>query len=157
MIFDESFKINVNKLNSDEKIITIARISHPSLNSNIAIASDSDPIIIDGVDYLSFPFVVKMQNQVEGELPKATMTIPNVAPQIVKWIDESMGARNGKIEISITRRSTQRIEYSVVFNIDTIKITLDEIVFTMSVQDNLTKPAIRWRYDNNHAIGIVGA
>lgn len=156
-MFNESFKINVNKLNSDEKLITLARVIHPSLNANICMANDSHEVVFEGLTYLPFPFVIKMQNQIEGELPKATLTTSNTSPQIVKWIDETMGARNGKVEVNITRRSILNSDYNVIFEIDTVKVNLDEIVFTMSVQDNLTKPAIRWRYDNNHAIGVISA
>lgn len=153
-MFSEEFKINVNKHASEEKLISVIKVHHPSLVSAVRLVQDNSPIIFEGEEYIPFPMTISMQNQIEGELPKGVLTIPNMAKQITKWIDETMGAIGGKIEVIITRRSTLEREYFVVFEIDEIKIDSQSIVFTISVQDNLNKPSSRWRYDSKRAIGL---
>src|SRR5690554_381295 len=153
-MFSDSFKINVNKNASEERLISLVRVAHPTLEESVRLVQDTLPIIFGNEEYIPFPMVIKMDNQSERELPVAQISIPNAARQITKWVDESMGARGGTIEIIITRRSTLEREYGVVFNIDSVSITSDDIIFKVSVQDNLTRPAIRWVYDTTHAIGL---
>lgn len=153
-MFSDDFKINVNKNASEEKLISLITVKHPTLLTQVRLVQDSVPITFENEEYIPFPMNIKMDNQVENELPEAQISIPNASRQIVKWVDESMGARGGTIEVVITRRSTLEREYGVVFNIESVNITSDEILFKVSVQNNLTKPAIRWTYDTNHAIGL---
>lgn len=153
-MFSESFKINVNKNASEEKLISLVRVSHESLTSPVCLVQDNERIIFEDEEYIPFPMTIKMESQVEGELPKAVIVIPNMAKQIVKWIDSTMGARGGKIEVIITRRSTLEREYGVIFNIDNVKITITDIVFDVTVQNNLSKPAIRARYNKKFSPGL---
>lgn len=151
---NESFKINVNKHNANEKIIMLVKVVHPTLSSSIRLVQDNQKIIFEDEEYIPFPMSIKMENQIEGELPKATITIPNVAKQIVKWVDVTMGASGASIDVVLTRRSTLSRDYEVTFDIEGVVITSESITFSMSVQNNLVKPAIRWRYDTSHAIGL---
>lgn len=153
-MFSDSFKINVNKHNDAEKLIILAKVNHPSLTNGIRIAQDSAGLVFENEEYLPFPMKVKMDNQIQGELPKATITIPNMAKQIVKWIDTTGGARNGMIEVIITRRSTLEREYSVIFEIMEVRVDSNTITFSVAVQNNLNKPSCRWIYSPKRARGL---
>lgn len=153
-MFSESFKINVNKNASEEMLLILIRVSHPTLTIPICLVKDTKKVIFEGDEYIPFPMKIKMDNQVQGELPKATIVIPNFAKQIVKWIDSTMGAKNGLIEVIITRRSSLEKEYAVLFEIMEVNISHSTVSFSVAVQNNLNKPSIRWVYSPKRARGL---
>lgn len=153
-MFDNEFKINVNKNSANEKIISLLIVRHPSLTSPIRLVNDSKSIVFEGEEYVPFPMRIKLNNQVENELPSAKITIPNVAKQITKAIDATGGARNGEIEVILTRRSSLVRDYSIFFKINSVLIDSRVIEFSISIQDNILSESIRWKYDKDHAIGI---
>lgn len=151
---NESFKINVNKFNSNEKLLALIKIKHPDLEIPLTLVDDNADIIFEEETYLSFPFRLKMNDQVEGQLPQASLIIPNVSGQITKWIDETMGAKDARVEIIITRRSTLTKDYGVNFGVDRVTINNRMITISLSIQNNLIKRAVRWTYDRDHAPGL---
>lgn len=150
----ESFKINVNKFNSSEKLIAIVRLSNRTLTEPITIVDDNKEIVFEGETYLPFPFKLKLNDQIEGQLPQASLIIPNMSPQIAKWIDSTMGARDSNVEVIVTRRSSLQRDHFASFEIDSVAINNQIITFSLSVQNNLIKRAIRWTYDRTHAPGL---
>lgn len=150
----ESLKINVNKFNSSEKLISLIRLKNTRLSYNINLVDDSDEIVFEGETFIPFPFRLKLEDQIEGQLPQASLIIPNMAPQIAKWLDSTLGGRDSQLEVIITRRTTLTRDHYVNFEIDRTSITNRVITFSLSIQNNLIKRAIRWTYDRTHAPGL---
>lgn len=148
---DEGFKININKFNSSEKLIALIRMTHPDLDIPITIVDDKKEIVFEGETYLPFPFRLKLNDQVEGQLPRASLIIPNMSSQIAKWVDMTLGARDAVVEVIVTRRSSLKRDHFAQFEVDKATINPQIITFSLSVQNNLVKRAIRWTYDRTHA------
>lgn len=153
-MFSESFKINVNKNCSSEKVISLVRVTHPSLLMPICLIDDSEKIIFQDEEYIPFPMRISINNQSEGELPSSTIDIPNISKQITKAIDEALGVYGGLVEIIITRRSSLIKEYSIKFNINSVSIDSKKISFNIAIQNILFKESIRWKFDKDHAVSL---
>ena len=151
---NEKFKVNVNKFSSSERLYTIIEVNHSELVQPLRIVNDNEPLKFNNQDYMPFPFTFVPLDQKEGELPVATLTIPNFSSQIVKWIDVSNGAMNAKMTISIVRKNETEPDYKITFSVESISIETQRITFSLSIQNNLVKRAIRWRYDTEHAKGL---
>lgn len=147
----DNLKINVNKLNSHNKLCALVKITHPSMNFPLTIIDDNEKMIFEGLEYIPFPFKLKLTDQVEGQLPQANLVIPNTSSVVAKWIDSTLGGRGAKVEIIITRRNSGRRDYYATLDIDRVIINNESITFSLAVQNNLTKRAIRWTYDKFHA------
>lgn len=154
MSYSQGFKINVNKLNADEALLVLVRITHPYVATPICLVNDSNDIVVGSETFLKMPFSLKKQSDVQGELPKATFVLPNVGKAIVKWIDSTGGGRDAKIDVLLTRRSNPIIEDSIQFGIQSVKVDSNNVNFTLFIQNNLIKRSIRWVYDLNHAPGL---
>lgn len=155
MNFSKDFKINVNKENSLDKIIVLIEIRSNNLKTSFFICDDNKSIEVEGNVYLPFPFKFEQFNQIQGEIPQAKIIIPNFSKQLVKLVDETLGARNTSIIASITRRSSLIKEHEIKFNIDNTKVDFKNIIFNISIQNNLVKSGIRWKYDTEHAVGLT--
>lgn len=153
-MFSDSFKINVNRNSSVEKVLSLVRVTHPSLSAPICLINDSDGIVFQDEEYIPFPMRITVNDQTEGELPSSTIDIPNMAKQITKAIDEALGVYGGLVEIIITRRSSLIKEYSIKFNINSVSIDSRKISFNIAIQNILFKESIRWKFDQDHAMSL---
>lgn len=154
--FSDEFKINVNKLNADEQILICLEINHPFLAEPVRLVNDSTEFVNSlGNHYLPMPFQVKRQDDVEGELPKVSLTVPNVGRTLVKWIDSSGGGRGATVLITLVRRSDPSlVEEKLTLGINSVSITTETVIFNLIVQNNLVKRSIKYVYDIVRAPGL---
>lgn len=155
MSFSNAFKINVNKLNATEALLVLLEIRHPFLSQPIYLVNDNINILSNGHAYISMGFKIKRQSDVQGELPKVSLTIPNVGRSLVKWIDSSGGATNAEMTVILVRRSDPNIiEESLDLGIESVSVTTENVVFSLIVQNNLTKKSMNFTYDQKHSQGL---
>lgn len=153
--FTDEFKINVNKLNADECSLVCIEIVHPFLLETIRLVNDSNKLISNGETYLPIPFEIKMNDDIEGELPKVTLSVQNVGRLLTKWVDASGGAKNSTFDVLIIRRSQPNvIEERLSLGVDNVKTTTERIQFNLIIQNNLIKKSMRYIYDINRSPGL---
>lgn len=153
-MYSEGFKINVNKLSAEEALLVLVRIEHPFVSEPICLVNDSADFTLDGERFIAMPFRVRRQDDIEGELPRASLVFPNAGRSLVKWIDMSGGGRGASLEVMLARRSNPLPEEKLFFEIGSVSVTTETISFNLIVQNNLTKRAIRWVYDMTHSRGL---
>lgn len=155
MSFSPEFKINVNKLNADENLLILLVIEHPFLSNPIYLINDDKGIISETHSYIPMPFKIKRQNDVQGELPKVSLTIANVGRTLIRWVDSSGGGLNAVMTIKLARRSSpDLIEESIDLGIESVNVSTENVVFNLVVQNNLTKRSMRFTYDKVRAPGL---
>lgn len=155
MAFSDEFKINVNKLNADEAILSCVEIRHPFISEPIRLVNDSDKLISNGETYLPMPFEIKKQDDIEGELPKISLAVPNVGRILTRWVDSSGGGNGATFDFLLIRRSNPDvIEEQISLGVDTVNITQENVQFNLIIQNNLVKRAIRWFFDIKRAPGL---
>lgn len=155
MSFSNEFKINVNKLAADEMLLACLIITHPFLDDPVRLVNDNRDFVLNGHNHLAMPFQIKRQDDVQGELPKAVLTVSNVGRGLVRWIDSSGGGTDAKISVLISRRSTPNtIEDKIDFGIENVVINTETVTFSLVIQNNLIKRAMRYTYDKWRAPGL---
>lgn len=154
MSYSAGFKVNVNRLNAEEAILVLLEISHPFLSQTIRLVRDSKDFIFNGETYLAMPFLIKRQSDIQNELPKVNVQIPNVGRSLVKWIDSSGGGSGSKISVILARRSSNVEEEKISFEIDTVSVSSDIVNISLIVQNNFTKRSMRYVYSKERAPGL---
>lgn len=155
MSYSEGFKINVNKLNADEMVLVMCEITHPFLIDPVRIVNDSKNLISNGNEYISMSFEFVRQSDVKDELPKATISFPNVGREMVRWIDSSGGGRGSVIKMMLARRSSpDLIEESISFGIEQVKISTLRVDIVLIIQNNLSKRSMKYVYDLKRASSL---
>lgn len=155
MNFSDEFKINVNKLNADEAVLVLLEIQHPFIAEPIRLVSDSVKIISNTNTFLPMGFDLKRQDDVQGELPKLTLKIPNVGRALVRWIDSSNGGMNATMNFMLARRTSPNvIEESLILGIEKVSINTDTVTFSLIVQNNLIKRSMKYIFDTKRTPGL---
>ena len=155
MPFSNEFKINVNKLNNDEKLLALLEITHPFLSVPVRLVNDNEDFLFNGDNFLAMPFKIKRQDDVQGELPKVILSISNIGRTLVRWVDSSGGGKGATVSVIISRRSTPTVtEERLNLSIQSVSITTELVSFNMIVQNNLVKRSMLYLYDINRAPGL---
>lgn len=154
MAFSNEFKINVNKLNADECLLVLIKIEHPFVSEPIRIVNDSEDFVFLTERYIHMPFTIKRQDDVQGELPKVSLSIANAGRSLVKWIDSSGGGRDAKVTVTLARRTSLAPEDQITFGISSVSINSNLVNISLVIQNNLIKRATRWVYNKDHAPGL---
>lgn len=155
MPYSNGFKINVNKLNADEKILILAEINHPFLGVPIRIVNDNQTLISLGNSFVPMEFSIKRQDDVQGELPSVMFSVQNVGRSLVRWIDSTGGGRDAKLKIMMVRRSTPDVvEESLTLGIQRVTVTTEVVNFSLVVQNDLIRRSMKFVYDKQRAPGL---
>lgn len=155
MSYSSDFKINVNKLNSDEILLALIEITHPFLSETLRLVNDNKDFEFNGENYLAMPFNVTRQSDIQGELPKVSLVFSNVGRTMVRWIDSSGGGKGANISVLLARRSAPLVqEEKIIFDIENVSITTQTVTFSLIVQNNFTKRAIKYVYDIKRCPGL---
>lgn len=153
--FSDDLKINVNKLNAEESPLVLIEINHPLITETIRLVHDNCDIISNGETYLAMGFEIKRQADVQGELPKVTLTMQNVGRSLVKWIDMSGGGKDAEIVAKIIRRSDpDNIEEAISMGVERVTVTTLIVTFHLVVYNNLIRRGIKLVYNNTTAPGL---
>lgn len=155
MPYSDGFKINVNKLNADEALLVLLEIEHPMITGTLRMVADNVDLISLTENYLAMNFRMERQSDIQGELPKIKLIIPNIGRTLTKWIDSSNGGRDAKITTKLVRRSSpDLIEESIEFGVQSININTQNVTINLVIQNNLVKRSMKWVYDTVHAPGL---
>lgn len=155
MSFSDEIKINFNKLNADEAVLVLIEISNSLISEPVRLVNDSKNLVSQGHDFVAMPFRATRQSDVQGELPKVNLTIPNVGRELVKWIDSSGGGRGSEIKVMLARRSRpDDHEETLYFSVQSVFINSQEVNFNLIVQNNLVKKSCKLVYDIKKAAGL---
>lgn len=155
MSYSNEFKINVNKLHADEMLLVLLEINHANLASPIRLVCDNKDFLFNDNQYLAMAFNFKRQNDIQGELPKSTLTIENVGRSLVKWVDASGGGRGATVKVILARRSAPTVtDESIEFGIESVTVTTQSISISLVVQNNLIKRMMKYVYDIKRSTGL---
>lgn len=153
--FSDNLKINVNKLSAEESPLVLIEINHPLITDTIRLVHDNCNVVSNGETYVAMGFEIKRQADVQGELPKVTLTVQNVGRSLVKWIDMSGGGKDAEITAKIIRRSDpDLIEESISMGVERVTVTTLMVTFHLVVHNNLVRRGIKLVYNNTTAPGL---
>lgn len=154
-MISDGFKINVNRLNSDEIVLVLLEITHPKITDPLRLVNDNQEFIFKGDYYYPTSFSLHRQSDIESELPVVSLRVQNIGRELVRWIDYSGGGYGAKMKVIMARRSEPNIEEEVLFlGIEKTTITQEAVTFNLVIQNNLIKRSIRFMYDTRRNPGL---
>lgn len=155
MPYSNDFKINFNKLNAEEPLLILLEITHPFIASPVRLINDNKDLLSNGNNFLAMPFNFQRQSDVQGELPKVTLSVNNIGRTMVRWVDSSGGGAGAQMSLMLCRRSSpDLIEERIDLGVESVTINTELVTFNLVVQNNLIKRAMRYTYDIKRAQGL---
>lgn len=82
-----------------DRVVVALEITHPDLAEPIRVVNDSESRVIEGHTYLPVRFGARLADDIEGQTPRAELTIDNVGRDLTQWIEVTGGGQGGTVRV----------------------------------------------------------
>lgn len=139
----------------DSPYLVALEITHPDLAVPIRVVGDVQDVTIEGNLFKACAFSLTKPDDVDQQLPHATLSVDNIGRELTQWLEYSNGGRGAMCRIiEVLRKDPGTIEADMTLAMSDMSITSLAASASLSVQKSLSQPAVAVRYDPTTAIGI---
>lgn len=148
-------RTNLNATCADEPLLTLLEIRHPALAIPVRVVNDTQDITVEGNLFQACPFTCSLPDDVEGQTPKAKLSIDNIGRELTQWLEASHGGQGATCRIMQVLRSTPEvIDYELTMDLTGLAIDQYTVTGELGFVDTLNQPAVVIRYDPRTAPGV---
>ena len=138
-------------------VVIALRITHPDISTPVRVVNATLPRTIDGEDYLALRFGARLNDDVEGRVPRAELVMDNVGAALTQWVDASDGGSGATVTImsvSVSVEDVATVEWSLTFDIVGMTTNHNQVVARLGFDPVLHRPAVQQRHDPTHSPGL---
>ncbi len=136
-------------------ILELLQIENESFSAPIRMVNDTRDWTINGINWIAFPFRLKLPNQLQKESPRARLQIDNVGRLPIALIEGIPVGSTVMATIRLVSRSTPSvIDYEFVAQLSNIQATQTILSADMGPDSTMRKSAVQLRFDTKHAPGL---
>ena len=153
-----TYRIAATAVSPAETILEALEFTHPVAAAPVRVVNDSTPLTIGADVYAGMRFEVRWPDQSEDRLPRASLSLDNVARALTQWIETTRGLVGGKATLMRVRRppgaAAATVEQSVTLDVGGAVIDAQRVRIELGFGLNLHRPAVGLRFDPQHAPGL---
>ena len=151
----KKLKSNMTVLSGGEHPVILIEIFHPLLAEPIRLANSTEDIFSAGNNYIACSFDLRLPDEQDQNLPRAILSITNVGRKLSYWVERTVGAKDGKVNIIVVQKSCpDDHEWSIIMDMVNVSMTIDSIDSQLGFEDLLNKPAVPILYNTEKAPGL---
>lgn len=153
--YSSQFKSTLAAVNSPEIPYVLLEINNAELSVPVRVINDTEDLVSLGHTFIGCPFRVTMPDDLENQLPKASLSIDNVSKELMYWIEKSGGAKGTSVRfMQVMRSRPDIIEWEITMNLYNISCTPKEVTGELGYENLFTKPAVSIQYRSSNSPGI---
>lgn len=175
MTYSASARRSVFATSADADLLVALEITHPDLAAPVRVVNDSQSLLVTinvggvatQVEFVACPFDITFPDDVDQQIPKATLSVSNIGRELTQWLEVSRGGRGAQVRILQCLRSyaesyTPTIDintwnpWEMDIKLDMSGITIDNQVVSAELGYKRTAgiPAVAVRYDPASSPGM---
>lgn len=136
----------ITALSPPEHPFVLLKIEH-ALATPLRLINDTQDLVSNGERYIAVRFRPVWVDDVEGQLPRATLQIDNTSGTLSRLLEQTGGMRGMKITMmQVLRSQPDVIERQIQLDVDTVSMNTDAAQFGLGFEDMLNKSAINLTY-----------
>lgn len=140
---------------SGEAPVYLLEIEHADLATPIRVVNDTQDLVSNGDTYIAFAFRVTLPDDLEGQLPRARLSIDNVGRELVQWLDSSGGGQGATVRImQVMRDDPDTIEFEITLDLVNVSQNVIEVSGELGFEDTLNLSGVPIRYSPDVAPGL---
>lgn len=141
-------KQNMLATSADEPFLVLLEITHHELEVPVRVVNDSIAITVQGHEFVACPFDITLPDDVEGQVPKAQLSVDNIGRELTQWLEYSRGGKDAKCRImQVLRSYPDVLEFDMTLDMSGISINNQTVSSELGVQNTFLLPAVTMRYD----------
>ena len=153
--YSAEYKSTLASTAAPEAPIILLEITHPGLTVPVRVVNDTQNITSNGNEFIACAFRCTLPDDLENQLPKASLSVDNVGKELMYWIETSGGGQGSQARfIQVMRSRPNQIEWEITMSLSNVKATVAEVSADLGYTNIFSRPAIAMRYDAFTAPGI---
>lgn len=150
----------VRALAPRDLICYAVRLEHPDLPEPARIVNDVRPAVVDGHRYAKTRFGLRLADDVEGQAPRAELSVVNIGRELTQWVERANATAEGATAtlLELLRNRDPASEAATVewsTTMDVAHCGAGELVTVRLGYDaTLNQPAVRVRHDPRTSPGL---
>ena len=101
-------------LSPDLVLVAAMEITHPSIDEPIRAVNDGEQRTIEGEIYAPLRFSARLVSDVEGEVPRAEITMDNVGYGLTRWLHATNGGNDARVRfMEVSIGDAARVEWEL--------------------------------------------
>jgi hypothetical protein len=141
---------------ADEGLLVAVEITHPDLDVPIRVVRDVQDLVAQGDTYIACPFELTLPDDVEGQIPQASIQVDNVSQDLTEWLEVSRGGQGAQCRLILLYRSEPDIfEFDITLDMSNLKIDNLHVTATLGFVNTLATTAVTALFTPATAPGLV--
>jgi hypothetical protein len=130
-------------------------ITHTDLPVPIRVVRDTQDLIARGNTYNACPFDITLPDDIEGQIPQATIQVDNVGRDLTEWLEVSRGGQGAKCRLIMLYRSDPDVfEYDMTLDLNGLKIDNQKVSGNLGFVNTLGQVAVVKTFTPQTAPGL---
>jgi hypothetical protein len=140
---------------SGEEPVYLLEITHPQLAVPVRVVRDTQDLVSNGNTFIALSFDIQLPDDVQSQLPRATLRLDNVGRELTQWIEGSNGGKGAKVRLMQVLRSTPNVlEYDATLDLLDVRQNVSFIYGELGYEDTLNLPALAETYRPDNTPGV---
>lgn len=153
--YSARWRANINAVNGDEPALCLLEIDHADLAAPIRVVNDVENLTSNGDLFAAAAFDITLPNDLEGQMPSASLSIDNVDESIGDSIEATGGARGATCRVmQVLRSYPDVIEWETTLKLKRIVLKGGRVASQLGYDDILNIPGIAVVYSPVTAPGL---
>ena len=153
--YSAEYKSTLAATSAPEAPIILLEITHSGLTEPVRVVNDTQNITSNGHEYIACAFRCTLPDDLENQLPKATLSVDNVGKELMYWVETSAGGYGAQAHfMQVMRSRPDLVEWEITLALSNVKATVQEVSADLGYDNIFSRPAITMRYDPFSAPGI---
>lgn len=140
---------------ADEGLLFLLEITHADLPVPIRVARDTQDITAQGSVFTACPFDLTLPDDIEGQIPQATVEVDNVGRDLTEWLEVSRGGQGAKLRMILLYREFPDIfEFDMTMDLSGLKIDNQKVSGNLGFVNTLAQVAVTKTFTPQTAPGL---
>ena len=137
-------------------VVVALEIRHPALPDPIGVVQDTEPLAMEGRNFLPLAFRARLAPDVDGRAPSAEIALDNVGRELMRWVNVAQGGAGATLRVMRVLRTSEppRIEWEITTDVLAVRATQREVALQLGFDPLLSRPAVLVRHDPHTAPGL---
>lgn len=141
--FSQNGRRKLLATSADENLLILAEITHPDLAVPVRVVRDTQDLVARGVNYQACPFELTLPDDVEGQVPQASIQVDNVGRELTQWLEYSRGGQGARCRlIAVYRSDPDVFEMDITLDLTGLKIDNQKVSGNLGFVNTLGQTAV---------------
>lgn len=146
---------NVLATSAKEPLCALIEITHPDLVVPVRVVNNSVDVVSNGATFVACAFELTLPDDIEGQVPKATLSVDNVGQELTTWLEYSRGGQNAKCRLMFVAPSQPNVvEFDMTLDMTGMKIDNQKVSAQLGFVNTLGRFAVAKTFNPATAPGL---